>query len=117
MVLVSFYVGISYNVIIMYALYYMFSSFTSKLPWVGCNNEHNTIYCSGLYDDCVNNDEGWQGIIVGDGSCLNLTAGEVSDAELEEYNVTLLDDGTYNLSYYEDPLGDERALPSAEFWK
>lgn len=40
MVIYSAFVGIYYNVIIAYAIYYFFSSLTSteNLPWVGCNS-------------------------------------------------------------------------------
>ncbi|XP_072017753.1 sodium- and chloride-dependent neutral and basic amino acid transporter B(0+)-like [Amphiura filiformis] len=116
MVLVSFYVGISYNVIIMYACYYLFSSFTSQLPWVGCGRSHNTIYCSDLYSDCVNMEYG-QGIILNNGSCANLTAGDLSDEELMDYNVTELPGGMYNISDYTDPLFSGRQRPSQEFWE
>ena len=40
--MVSAYVGIYYNVIIMYTLYYMFALFTSVLPWVGCGQKWDT---------------------------------------------------------------------------
>ncbi|XP_071479967.1 sodium- and chloride-dependent glycine transporter 1-like [Diadema antillarum] len=53
MVLTSAYVGIYYNVIIMYTIYYMFASFTSKLPWTSCTSSWNTDYCSTLYTDCI----------------------------------------------------------------
>ncbi|XP_035694152.1 sodium- and chloride-dependent glycine transporter 2-like isoform X1 [Branchiostoma floridae] len=46
MVCVSFLVGIYYNVIIAYALFYLFASFTSYLPWSDCNNPWNTPECA-----------------------------------------------------------------------
>jgi len=48
MVVVSGLVGIYYNVIIMYAIYYMFVSFVnldSEVPWKGCDNPWNTPAC------------------------------------------------------------------------
>nr|XP_002127953.1 sodium-dependent proline transporter [Ciona intestinalis] len=41
MLLVSFFVIIYYNVIIAYAFYYMFASFTSVLPWTLCDQWWN----------------------------------------------------------------------------
>ncbi|XP_071086750.1 sodium-dependent proline transporter-like [Haliotis cracherodii] len=48
MVITSAVVAIYYNVIIMYAIYYMFVSFVNlddKLPWETCNNDFNTKLC------------------------------------------------------------------------
>nr|XP_002741096.1 PREDICTED: sodium- and chloride-dependent glycine transporter 1-like [Saccoglossus kowalevskii] len=45
MVTISFLVTIYYNVIIGYAIYYIFASFADVLPWVGCDHEWNTDSC------------------------------------------------------------------------
>jgi solute carrier family 6 dopamine transporter-like protein 3 len=45
-ILISFYVGFYYNVIIAWALHYFFSSFTMELPWIHCNNTWNSPNCS-----------------------------------------------------------------------
>lgn len=45
-ILISLYVGFFYNVIIAWALHYLFSSFTAELPWVHCNNTWNSPNCS-----------------------------------------------------------------------
>lgn len=48
MVLISGMVCIYYNVIIMYAIYYMFVSFVNldgDVPWTGCDNTWNTPNC------------------------------------------------------------------------
>lgn len=45
-ILISLYVGFFYNVIIAWALHYLFSSFTLELPWTHCNNTWNTANCS-----------------------------------------------------------------------
>ena len=44
-VLVMQYVNIYYTVILGWALYYMFASFQSRLPWSHCGNEWNTPNC------------------------------------------------------------------------
>ncbi|XP_052371322.1 sodium-dependent dopamine transporter [Oncorhynchus keta] len=48
-ILISLYVGFYYNVIIAWALFYLFSSFTGELPWVHCNNTWNSPNCSDLW--------------------------------------------------------------------
>ncbi|XP_013414369.1 sodium- and chloride-dependent GABA transporter 1 isoform X2 [Lingula anatina] len=45
MLIISFLGSIYYNVIIAWAMYYMFGSFTSELPWDGCKHDYNTPYC------------------------------------------------------------------------
>ncbi|XP_051883986.1 sodium-dependent noradrenaline transporter [Pristis pectinata] len=45
-ILIALYVGFYYNVIIAWSLYYLFSSFTSDLPWVHCNNYWNSQNCT-----------------------------------------------------------------------
>ncbi|KAB1281595.1 Sodium-dependent dopamine transporter [Camelus dromedarius] len=45
-ILISLYVGFFYNVIIAWALHYLFSSFSAELPWTGCNNSWNSPNCS-----------------------------------------------------------------------
>ena len=50
-ILISLYVGFYYNVIISWALFYLFSSFTRELPWVHCNNTWNSANCSDWADN------------------------------------------------------------------
>ncbi|NP_001161527.1 dopamine transporter-like protein [Saccoglossus kowalevskii] len=44
-VMIAFYVDFYYNVIISWAFYYFFASFTTVLPWSHCDNEFNTELC------------------------------------------------------------------------
>ncbi|KAK3084699.1 hypothetical protein FSP39_017685 [Pinctada imbricata] len=44
-VLIAFYTDFFYNVVIAWALHYLFASFTSDLPWASCGHEWNTEFC------------------------------------------------------------------------
>lgn len=51
-VLIAFYTDFFYNIIIAWALHFLFSSFTSELPWSSCGHEWNTELCyDGTYRD------------------------------------------------------------------
>ena len=118
-VMTSCYNGVSYNVVIMYAFYYMFASFTRVLPWIGCNHSFNTDLCSELPKDCF----AAGGIIATNGSCVYLQ--DLTDDQLDMYNITynpysINDTETidgYNISLYTDPLSDDRISPSEEYWR
>ncbi|KAG7263176.1 LOW QUALITY PROTEIN: hypothetical protein CRUP_002206 [Coryphaenoides rupestris] len=45
-ILIAFYVGFYYNVIIAWSIHYLFSSMTSELPWLHCGNSWNSVNCS-----------------------------------------------------------------------
>nr|XP_040038347.1 sodium- and chloride-dependent GABA transporter ine [Gasterosteus aculeatus aculeatus] len=47
-VAISFIMCIYYNVVITWALYYLFSSFQAPLPWQNCNNTWNTPNCTNI---------------------------------------------------------------------
>lgn len=49
MVTVSWLIGLYYNVVIAHTLFYLVSSFTSKLPWEDCRNDWNTDNCVDKY--------------------------------------------------------------------
>ena len=44
MVIISGLVAIYYNMIIAYTIYYLFASFTNKLPWAECTEEWTRDY-------------------------------------------------------------------------
>jgi len=46
----SCFVGLYYNMIIAWTIYYLFASFTSQLPWDTCDNDFNTQYCFNIGD-------------------------------------------------------------------
>ena len=48
---IAWYVGFSYNVVIAWSFYYLFASFTGELPWRYCDKEWNTPLC---FDDTMN---------------------------------------------------------------
>ncbi|XP_071802428.1 sodium- and chloride-dependent glycine transporter 1-like [Asterias amurensis] len=110
MLVVSAYVGIYYNVIIMYTLYYMFASMTAKLPWITCGAQWNTAKCSVLVEDCF----AAGGVITPDNRCIKVSS--LDSAGLAEYNITG-EAGSYNTSLTLDPFADERSRPSEEYWK
>ena len=41
----TFWLATYYNVIIGWAMFYLFQSFQDPLPWVSCNNTWNTPFC------------------------------------------------------------------------
>lgn len=45
MVITNTIIGIYYNVIVSWTIYYFFASMRSTLPWEDCNNEWNTNFC------------------------------------------------------------------------
>ena len=44
-VVISFIFCTYYNVVIAWALYYLFSSFSGDLPWASCDHDWNTLSC------------------------------------------------------------------------
>ncbi|CAF0752641.1 unnamed protein product [Brachionus calyciflorus] len=76
-VLIAFYTDFFYNVIISWGLYYLFGSFSNKLPWGNCENSWNSKNCyeiSSLLRDNIS----------------------ISDS-VRARNLSLLENGTTNL--------------------
>ncbi|KAJ8022595.1 Sodium- and chloride-dependent glycine transporter 2 [Holothuria leucospilota] len=93
-----------------YSFYYLFASFQKTLPWVGCHQDWNTVYCSELFEECL----GSAGIIVNNGSCVPLDI--LTESQLEEYNVKRISTNNFDLANYTDPYYGQRVRPSEEYW-
>jgi len=52
--LIDIYMGMYYNTIIGWAVYYLFASFDSELPWMTCNNPWNTRDCTPVLNTRTN---------------------------------------------------------------
>ncbi|NP_001166489.1 sodium-dependent serotonin transporter isoform X2 [Cavia porcellus] len=49
--IIAFYIASYYNTIIAWALYYLISSFTDRLPWTSCRNSWNTANCTNYFSE------------------------------------------------------------------
>lgn len=47
--------GMYYNTVIGWAVYYLFASFRSELPWTNCDNPWNTLNCTPIFHTPRNN--------------------------------------------------------------
>ncbi|XP_065054317.1 sodium- and chloride-dependent GABA transporter 1-like [Rhopilema esculentum] len=102
MLVVSLLVGIYYNVIIAWCLYYLFESFRSDVPWRHCNNKWNTPRCvEGAYKTHPTN------------GVLNMTGNITCDIN---YQAQYLANGSFaSCKYlYESAT---RVSPSSEYWE
>ncbi|XP_033119143.1 sodium- and chloride-dependent neutral and basic amino acid transporter B(0+)-like [Anneissia japonica] len=112
MVIVSAFVAIYYNVIITYAIYYMFASFTKDLPWERCNHDFNTENCTLKYAECL----AQEGKIMLTTTCQNITDLGKTDDELLKLNIFKEND-IWNTSQYVDSYAEYRKRPTEEYWK
>ena len=82
MLMLSLYIGIYYNILISWSFFYLFSSFTSSLPWASCDNTWNTGDCGRVMDrNCS-----LAGGLIRDGMCVQ--PHDVSEAEWDLLNQT-----------------------------
>lgn len=66
MFIVSCFIGVYYNMIIAWAVFYLFASFTSELPWGSCENPWNSLACSRYRsENCTLH----SGVMLSNGSC------------------------------------------------
>ncbi|XP_064624664.1 sodium- and chloride-dependent glycine transporter 1-like [Lineus longissimus] len=101
MLVVSCLVGIYYNMIIAWSLYYMFASFTAVLPWSTCDNWWNTDACSRKMPeaDCLQANGTWE-----NGTCFG------------ENGTSILTNLTSSLNLTLRINGSETKLPSDEYF-
>nr|BAF95543.1 taurine transporter [Bathymodiolus septemdierum] len=99
--IIVFLLNCEYNIILTWALYYLFSSFNSVLPWSHGNNEWNSENCTKLYTQKAANLSN---------SLLNSTMGYVSSAV---DNVTSVNSNMTN----ESSLTKLTCDPVTEFWE
>ncbi|XP_033097599.1 sodium- and chloride-dependent neutral and basic amino acid transporter B(0+)-like [Anneissia japonica] len=113
MVLVSIFIGVYYNVILTYTIYYTISSFTNTLPWIGCGHKWNTDMCYGLYEDCLRTGHS---IMTDNNTCVDVSSlsEDLKEYYRVEYNKTT---GVTDLSNYTDPFKALRKLPSEEYFR
>lgn len=51
MFMIAFFIALYYNIIIAWAFFYLFSSFTAELPWQSCDHWWNTAACRRYLDN------------------------------------------------------------------
>ncbi|XP_067663048.1 sodium- and chloride-dependent glycine transporter 2-like [Haliotis asinina] len=124
MVTISAMVSIYYNVIIMYAIYYMFVSFVSldtTVPWATCDHEWTTNSCMTTYPPLKSMNETTRMDNLYDRlyntSCIDTLVGNFS----EKYNTTFTNHTELNSTMVMDKLADDCKIrfysPSAEYWE
>jgi len=137
MIVVSFMVGIYYNMIIAWTLYYFFASMTKKLPWELCDEWWNTQLCASIRGSAGGNKTAVHSFVGAmydnytvmlNSSYLNSTWMDDKFGDLiSDYNVTCMDVGNLThpmanctlTSYPIDSLTDfdiKLVSPAEEYW-
>ncbi|XP_064100130.1 sodium- and chloride-dependent glycine transporter 1-like [Macrobrachium nipponense] len=83
MFIIAFFICLYYNVIIAWAFFYLFSSFTADVPWKSCDHWYNTAACR-RFD--TKNCTAHEGLMAPNGTCYLQT--EVTPEEWQNLNVT-----------------------------
>ncbi|XP_013390683.1 sodium- and chloride-dependent neutral and basic amino acid transporter B(0+) isoform X2 [Lingula anatina] len=90
MMVASSLVGIYYNIVMAWALYYLFASFTSKLPWQDCG-DWSSDTCITKLPDISGCNTTLQEVAYPNGTCYNANGtllGVYNDTLLKQYNIT-----------------------------
>ena len=110
MLVISFLVSIYYNVILGWALYYLFESFRAEVPWKHCNQPWNTDQCSEKITPIGS------GIV---NSTMAMVASNMTSWALtcdEGFSPEYFKNGTLEKCIFNGPV-KSRVSPSAEFWE
>ena len=92
MLMLSLYIGIYYNILISWSFFYLFSSFTSSLPWASCDNAWNTGDCGRVMD---RNCSLAGGLLTREGMCVqpdNVSVSEWNQLEQTKNNAKMPSD-------------------------
>uniref|UniRef100_A0A915IVT0 Transporter n=1 Tax=Romanomermis culicivorax TaxID=13658 RepID=A0A915IVT0_ROMCU len=103
-VVVAFWLNIYYIVVLAWAIYYFYHSFT--LPWTKCQNAWNTVQCRSEYEKCTNLRAA---LAVG-----NLT---LKDLNMTDYSQVFSANWIYNTSHKFCEIVSNYSSPVREFWE
>ena len=89
-VLIPIIINAYYTVIMGYSWFFLFSGFTSKLPWSDCSNDFNTVHCYSEKDNalCLANSN-TSNLVYFNKSCLEVSEFTDSPEILDERVKTL----------------------------